>query len=1114
MAAYTKTIADYDVTTGDIASSANVTSVAITTGASAFFGSGWPGAGDTELDGGAASSIGTISIVNGNESEVNVSIYSFVGIGAVSITTGTSYDTNEGVDVNLDAAAGAIGTIKLVAVGEAASAYLTASAAGAIGAITLIGTGSENYMDVHASAGSGAVGAVSYTLNGASGELWLDIRTNSGNVGAITVNATGESAYVSAYVDVSGNVGAITINQTGEKAYIDTQIYANATADSASAGSIGNITIKQIGESAYFSGYFDADENIGNISVILKGDNASGTFSAFASGNIGTVNINIDGYSAYMSAYISAGGSVGNVTVTLSGDSAGTYEGELEVEAGTNIGNVTLNQVGTDTYISAWVSAGGNIGNVSLTQTGDNSSASVNFSAGDPGTTSGNIGNISIIKTGDSGWVSAYFESDGNIGNITVKATGASGDTDIDVYAFSGNIGAVSLTNNGFSAFMSAYVSADGNIASITIKQDGTYASGEFSAYAGWNDGSGNIGNISIVNSGTSAYVSGFFEASGTIGNITASVTGYSANIDLDVSAFGSAGGGAGSIGTINLSATGTSAYISGYFEASGHVGLTTLTAAGHSAGVDVEVYTYGGNIAGINAKAIGESAFLSGYFYAEGAAGPAGAVGGSIGNIALTVAGRYASGEIDVDTYAYVSGLMGGGNIGAISLSVKGDRASGYMDASANEGGDILSINATVAGYSAYGEIYVEVDGEPGKIAKIGNAVITVNNTNNAYGNAYYQADAWSGNILNTTMTVTGGLSGSISAYLTATDAAFIGMGGNIGNITMINKSYAGDTYLEVYADTKVGNLTVEIGGGSAEFSGYIDLDDSFGADMGAVSIKLAATNNDSSFLRIDGDSADSDLGLITITGGGKNSSFNLDGWVNGSVEAKSIVGVNASLFNGTTTIDLADVVNGTTIKGGTNDDDITGTLGDDIITGGLGDDDISGNDGDDIINGGAGADIITGGDGADIMKGDADTDRFIIGAGDSDAVQASWTDTAGGSTIDVSGMDIITVVNGDNDVIDFDAMINLDVVTAYNAVVTQVTTGATVGQTEDFTTYTGTYSSITNLFTSTASASATALLLVYDTNGDGGGAIYQAVVLVGVTALAVDLGTGVVTV
>jgi hypothetical protein len=153
--------------------------------------------------------------------------------------------------------------------------------------------------------------------------------------------------------------------------------------------------------------------------------------------------------------------------------------------------------------------------------------------------------------------------------------------------------------------------------------------------------------------------------------------------------------------------------------------------------------------------------------------------------------------------------------------------------------------------------------------------------------------------------------------------------------------------------------------------------------------------------------------------------------------------------------------------------------------------------NAGADTISGGTGADTIVAGSGADSINtggNDGAVDVIII-ASDAASAPATWTDTSGGSTVDVSSALRITAYATDT----ISLAASAGNFTAVNpATITQVTTAASIGNADDVDLYTGTYDSTTGLFTSTAQANATDLLMIYD-NDVAGTAAYSMVVLIG---------------
>jgi pectate lyase len=131
--------------------------------------------------------------------------------------------------------------------------------------------------------------------------------------------------------------------------------------------------------------------------------------------------------------------------------------------------------------------------------------------------------------------------------------------------------------------------------------------------------------------------------------------------------------------------------------------------------------------------------------------------------------------------------------------------------------------------------------------------------------------------------------------------------------------------------------------------------------------------------------------------------------------------------------------------LEGGEGKDTLDGGMGNDILLGGTGDDKLSGGDGNDQLDGGEGKDTLDGGAGNDILLGGAGKDTLIGGAGndrlvgglDNDVLTGGAgndtfvfsqlldskvgsgrdvvTDFAKGDVIDLSAIDAMTKLNGD---------------------------------------------------------------------------------------------------
>jgi hypothetical protein len=261
----------------------------------------------------------------------------------------------------------------------------------------------------------------------------------------------------------------------------------------------------------------------------------------------------------------------------------------------------------------------------------------------------------------------------------------------------------------------------------------------------------------------------------------------------------------------------------------------------------------------------------------------------------------------------------------------------------------------------------------------------------------------------------------------------------------------------------------------------------DRIGAEGGTQTLAITYGDNDTVTVTVNGVASDA----LVIPAGGAESDANV---------AADLV----ALINAKSSTNYA-----TAAVGGTNDVVITY---DQYFTGATVSETDAGNGNDTVAVGtatafsDAGDDVINLGDGVDYVYYNAGADKINTGGNDSDAdiiyfqsdvadVAAAWTDTAAGSTVDVSEAVIITGYTAD--ILDLASSAG-DFAAVNTAVETQVTTAAAIGNADDVDLYTGTYDSATGLFTSTATADATDLLLIYD-NDVSGTADYSAIVLVG---------------
>jgi hypothetical protein len=560
----------------------------------------------------------------------------------------------------------------------------------------------------------------------------------------------------------------------------------------------------------------------------------------------------------------------------------------------------------TSNYLA--VSAGGDVGNVYFLASGANAGGGFN-------TDFGNFSRIDEFAMG-------IDANGGNVGEVNVRLANPDGGAwfNVSAYAASGAGGLVG-----------------GSVGDVNFIIDGAEASGHVYVRAS----GGDVGDVTFTTVGGSAsgmlYLSAFaqIDASGNvyggnIGDITSNIQGFGGDNDIRVNTTGAVGAdgvylGGGKVGNVTLNMcneaaalAGNSMTVSAYN--GGSVGDVYVAGADGSGSARVYIYTYGV----VNDDGIYDS-------------------GGNIGNV--TVWGRGSSGRADADLTAY-----SGGSVGTIQLIVTAeDQAPIAFSASA-------AVSAYVYGVGDW-------------IAEIGDVTMDV------YGgldsSAAVNLNGMSGaEIGNITARVHGGQAGghgtavgeiSISAY---SYANAVGSGGVIGNISVIDTSFGGDTEIDLYADTRIGSVSVAAGEGPARVR--MDLEAGAGATVGAVSItfddaNFASGGHSGSYLNMDFSAGAVDMGNVTLTGGSEFSTFEVSGG-----QSVNVGNIDASGYLGFVGIDLAGVQTGTRIDSGQGESWIAGTEGSDDIYLGDGDDTISfqyfhpGEGVDDIFNFEAGADAL----------------------------------------------------------------------------------------------------------------------------------------------------------
>jgi hypothetical protein len=306
---------------------------------------------------------------------------------------------------------------------------------------------------------------------------------------------------------------------------------------------------------------------------------------------------------------------------------------------------------------------------------------------------------------------------------------------------------------------------------------------------------------------------------------------------------------------------------------------------------------------------------------------------------------------------------------------------------------------------------------------------------------------------------------------------------------------TFVGNTLYSASVQGGAGNDSVTAGDGADEISLGAGADtvnagagnDRIGAEGGTQTLAITYGDNDTVTVTVNGVAS----AALVIPAGGGESDANV---------AADLV----ALINAKSALNFA-----TAAVGGTNDVVITY---DQYFTGATVAEVDAGN-GNDTVSVGtatgysdAGDDVINLGDGVDYVYYNAGADKINTGGNDSDAdiiyfqsdaadVAATWTDTAAGSTVDVSNAVIITGYTLDK--LDLAASAG-DFAAVNTPVETMVTSNDAIGNNDDVDVYTGVYNATTGLFTSAATASATDLLVIYD-NDVSGTPDFSAIVLVG---------------
>lgn len=578
----------------------------------------------------------------------------------------------------------------------------------------------------------------------------------------------------------------------------------------------------------------------------------------------------------------------------------------------------------------------------------------------------GNLSSLSGATTssGDSGGESFLVTASGNVGDLYFNAgNSASAQLVVDV---SGGVGDISMrTGKDTESGMSVSVSAGGNVGHVTRFADGADAAGYL-----YIDTTG--GDVARVDA------------------LFANPDGYG---DLRVSAY---------------------AAVSGLSLVGGNVGDVSLVTEGVESEGNIHVWASGGDVGDVEIIACGGSA--SGRIYMSTFAqidGNGMAVGGNIGDVTIVAHGGSADPEVYASAYGILSSsgqYLGGGNIGNVHVSTSVGSAEGDGYITSHSGGSIgnITLQTSSPGEDAYdssANVNASVTGAGGQVATIGDVTMDVYSGHDNSASVYLRAYS-GGDIGTITATSTGGA----SAHLDITASAYVnasGSGGNIGDVSLTDTSWAGDNGIHLYAEASIGDVTASVGDGSADIRMYVNAGED--AVVGNISVAFGDEHYGGGALFL-GMASGATGANISVTGGSISSQFSIfandinygsEYEIGAKIGAKVAGDIDMSSFAGTSSVDLNSVEDGVSIDVGLGGSFVRGTLGADTITLGDGSDQISFNtDG-----------------GGSLTSGDTDTitgfDAHL--ADDTDAIDLFNIQSWGGVLVEMTSNDVISLTNNE---------------------------------------------------------------------------------------------------
>jgi hypothetical protein len=715
--------------------------------------------------------------------------------GALGSTYGLAGGGNMTVDFASTSGSSDTAKVSLAGAGTSSSTRSTVDVAdgNTIEAVSISATGT-NFVTLNA-----GTAATKVTLTGAA--------TNTIAVGSLAAIAT---------IDASTSTGTNTF-LAGNSLNTGDTVKGGTGADTLSANFTSATLINPtIADVETLSLDFDANailnlsKTTGATTLAISGSKGSAEVTN-AGATITKLNLSTQdtGYTDNDLTFTHATGVTGALTFTVGSTATSATNIQQDEVVLKGVSDLTLTTVGTKTYDFDDLDVYGDPANVNVNVAADNT-----FRIGGA-EVHGEIGALKIAVGADAtysgGWESmdggiaggidysvaagafsqSYVEAiGGDIGDVTYSVTGRGADGNLGIGVSGGSIGDMTLTVDGARA--SGYfgaIASGGSIGDINITQTGShsvlgvYVSANAWEYSGDDDdGTGNIGNITIDVNGTGAYFSGYFTASGgDVGDVSIAMTDvWSGNVYVNA---------------VWLSGDTDNDGSADDYVRGGNVGDVTVDINGVLSSTDVVVTASGGDIGNVTYSLAGTGASGGLELYARGfgtGSIGSGSPGGNIGFI-----------DIQLGDDTLFSGNVGMSHAtGPISITA-GDNVSGRFSVSGGGSGTGAMGDLTlVAGDDT--EFYINVEGFSGSTGALTGTV----------GDDSSLDFFFSGATAIGPVTATAGSSSDVEVQVS-------GWVGELGTVTLIGGANASG-----YVDISNGNVDIFGGIDATQWTGYLGVD------------------------------------------------------------------------------------------------------------------------------------------------------------------------------------------------------------------------------------------------------------------------------------------------